>query len=80
MSANNRKLIPDVPTDHLTKAGIYAAFLRQGTTEEAKKAFRRQPYFKTTAEVKPVDEQVVKYDQNVYVLGEDGERKEIGIK
>ena len=79
MIENHRKLIPNVPTDHITKASIYATLLRQGTTEEAKKVFRRPPYFKTAAEVKPVEEQRVLYDQNVYMLGEEG-RKEIGVK
>ena len=79
MIEKHRKLIPDVPTDHITKAGIYASLLRHGVTEEAKNRFRRPPYYKTTAEVKPVEEQRVVYDQNVYMLDEEG-RKEIGVK
>lgn len=52
MIEKHRKLIPDVPTDHITKAGIYASLLRHGVTEEAKKSFRRPPYYKTVAEVR----------------------------
>ena len=74
----NRKLLPDVHTDHIAKQSIYASLVRNGTTEEAKKAFRRQPYFKTIAEVKPVEEQRVIYEQNIYMLGEEG-RNEIGV-
>ena len=75
----NRKLLPNVHTDHIAKQSIYASLVRNGTTEEAKKAFRRQPYYKTIAEVKPVDEQRVVYEQNIYTLGENG-REEIGVK
>ena len=74
----NRKLLPDVHTDHIAKQSIYASLVRNGTTEEAKKAFRRQPYFKTIAEEKPVEEQRVIYEQNIYMLGEEG-RNEIGV-
>lgn len=52
MIESHRKLIPTVPTDHITKQGIYASLERNGTSEEAKKSFRRAPFYKTVAEPK----------------------------
>ena len=70
MIENHRKLIPDVKTDHSTKASIYASFLRQGTTEEAKNTFRRPPYHKTVAEPKgPVKDDIWDLpDQTIYTF------------
>ena len=55
MIENPRKLIPTVPTDHITKQGIYASLLRHGASEEAKKTFKRPPYYKTVAAVKLIE-------------------------
>lgn len=52
MKANNRSLLPNVPTDHLTKRGIYASLIKQGASEQAKKTFRRLPYYGTASEPK----------------------------
>ena len=59
MIHNHRKLLPDVQTDHLTKQGIYANFLRQGVSEESKMVFKRPPYYKTVAEVKTTKQEEV---------------------
>ena len=55
MIESHRKLIPNVPTDHITKQGIYASLLSRGASEEAKKTFRRPPYYRTVAAVKPIE-------------------------
>lgn len=49
MIEKHRKLIPDVPIDHITKQGIYANFVKCGSSEQAKKTFNREPYYMTAA-------------------------------
>lgn len=47
---DGRKIIPDTtPTDHITKQGVYSYLLKQGASEQAQKAFRREPYYMTAA-------------------------------
>lgn len=74
MISKTRKLLPDTPTDHLTKQGVYGNMLRYGVTEEAKKTFRRPPYYKTASEVRTV--KVEEMGEHSDAMSSEVERKE----
>ena len=49
---DSRKLLPNAPTNHLIKQGMYNTLLKYGPTDQAKKTLNRPPFYKTASEVR----------------------------
>lgn len=49
---DSRKFLPNAPTNHMVRQGVYNILLKYGTTEQAKKTFQRPPFYMTASEVR----------------------------
>ena len=62
---DTRKVLPKAPvSDHINKQGMYTNFIKNGSTDDAKVAFSREPWYLTVARMEK-EKQDKKEDKDV---------------
>lgn len=57
---DHKPAFPKAPvSDHINKQGMYTNFIRNGSSEQAKRTFLRPPFYMTEAKPKGEEKEVV---------------------